>query len=395
MSSTLSADTTTPDGGAGNGTPRMRHLDGVRATAALYVLVHHAFMSAHLVDARGEVHGWESIAFGWAQWGHFGVTVFIALAGFSLGMPVGRTGVLPEGFWGFVKRRARRIIPPYWIALTVTILLAVTVLGRHTGTREDLSLPITPRGWAADYVLMQDVIPVRDAAYTLWSVAVEWHIYLVLPLMVLLWRFVGLAPAVLACAACGAIGMLGDAFVDDRIGRFFPEYYLVFALAAGAAIAIRRAPAMVARTPWRLAAGAAAVVVIGVCSVASTRWIIANTPWLDVVLGLGVVAALTAMTTGRALRLRQVFSWGPLALAAGFSYSLYLIHAQLLELFYLVVVEPLHVSPDDALALFWLVACPVIVGIAWTFSLVAEKPFLPPPRVPQPQPTRATSDAVA
>lgn len=393
MSSTVSTDTVS-DGGAGVGPRRLRHLDGVRATAALYVLVHHAFMSAHLVDGRGEVHGWESFAFGWAQWGHFGVTVFIALAGFSLGMPVGRAGGLPDGFWGFITRRARRIIPPYWIALTITILLAVTVLGRRTGTHWDLSLPITPKGWAADYILMQDVIPVRDAAYTFWSVAVEWHIYLVMPLLVLLWRFVGLAPAVFACATCGALGMLGDAFVDDRFGRFFPEYYLVFALAAGSAIAMRRAPEMVARVPWRLGAGAAAAVVVAVCSLASTRWIIANTPWLDVVLGLGVVAALTAMTTGTAPRLRRVFSWGPLALVAGFSYSLYLIHAQLLQLFYLVVVEPLHVSPDVELALFWLVACPLIVGIAWAFAQVAEKPFLPPPRKPAAVPARATSDTV-
>jgi peptidoglycan/LPS O-acetylase OafA/YrhL len=374
----------------------MRHLDGVRATAALYVLIHHAFMSAHLVDNRGEVHGWEAIAFGWAQWGHFGVTVFIALAGFSLGMPVGRAGGLPDGFRGFVTRRARRIIPPYWIALTITILLAVTVLGRRTGTHWDLSLPITPKGWAADYLLLQDVIPVRDAAYTFWSVAVEWHIYLVLPVLVLLWRLVGLVPAVVACAACGAVGMLGDAFVDDRLGRFFPEYYLVFAVAAGSAIAMRRAPEMVARVPWRLGAGAAAAVVVAVCSLASTRWIIANTPWLDVVLGLGVVAALTAMTTGTAPRLRRVFSWGPLALVAGFSYSLYLIHAQLLQLFYLVVVEPLHVSPDVELALFWLVACPLAVGVAWAFAQVAEKPFLPPPRKPAaPTPTKSTSDTVA
>lgn len=374
MSSTVS------DRGAGAPPRRLSHLDGVRSTAALYVLVHHAFMSAHLVDGHGEVHGWESIAFGWAQWGHFGVTVFIALAGFSLGMPVGRAGGLPDGFWGFLRRRARRIVPPYWIALTITILLAATVLGRRTGTHWDLSLPIAPTGWAADYVLMQDVIPVRDAAYTLWSVAVEWHIYLVLPLMVLLWRVVGLTTAIATCAACGAIGMLGDAFVDDRLGRFFPEYYLVFALAAGSAIAIRRAPDVVARVPWRGGAGVAALVVVAVCSLASTRWIIANTPWLDVVVGLGVVALLTAMTTGGAPRLRAAFSWRPLALVAGFSYTLYLIHAQLLQLFYLLVVEPLHVSPDDELALFWLVGCPLIVGTAWAFSLVAEKPFLPPPR---------------
>ena len=115
---------TVSDRGAGAPPRRLSHLDGVRSTAALYVLVHHAFMSAHLVDGHGAVHGWESIAFGWAQWGHFGVTVFIALAGFSLGMPVGRAGGLPDGFWGFLRRRARRIVPPYWIALTITILLA-------------------------------------------------------------------------------------------------------------------------------------------------------------------------------------------------------------------------------------------------------------------------------
>ncbi|MGZ8177317.1 acyltransferase family protein [Williamsia sp. SKLECPSW1] len=363
---------------AGAGERRLHHLDGVRAVAALYVLVFHAFVSARLLDTSGELHGWRSVAFGWAQWGHFGVTVFIALAGFSLGLPVGRSGALPDGFRGYLWRRARRIVPPYWIVLTATIALAL-VLAAAQG-HPDARLPITPSGWAADYVLLQDLIPVRDATYTLWSVAVEWHIYLVLPLLVVLWRRFGLAVGVVTCAGCGAVGMLADAFVDDRFGRFYPEYYLVFAVAAGAAIALRRAPGFVDRVAWRPIVAVAVGVIVAVCCLESTRWIIANTPWLDVVLGVGVVSLLTAMTTGRAPRLRALFSWRPLAAVAGFSYTLYLIHAQLLQVFHLVVVEPLHLSPVLQLAVYWLVGCPLIVLLAWAFSRVAERPFLPAPR---------------
>ncbi|MFD0925027.1 acyltransferase family protein [Williamsia deligens] len=360
----------------------MAHLDGVRAVAALYVLVDHALVTAGVAGRDGEYRGWEAAVFGWAQWGHSGVTVFIALAGFSLGLPVGRVGGLPDGLWGFLRRRARRIVPPYWIALTVTIVTSLVIVAWRG--HADSRLPLTPTGWIADYLLLQDVIPVRDATYTLWSVSVEWHIYLVLPLLVVLWRRFGLAAAVAVCAGCGALGMLADAFVDDRFGRFYPEYYLVFAVSAGAAIALRRAPAVIDRIPLRAVAALSAVVVVAVWIAMPLRWIITNSPWLDVVVGVGVVALLCAMTTGRAPGLRAALSWTPLASVAAFSYSLYLIHAQLLTVLDLTVVTPLHLSPDVRLAMFWGLGCPLIVTAAWLFAKVAEKPFLPPPRVVPP-----------
>ena len=59
-----------------------------------------------------------------------------------------------------------------------------------------------------------------------------------------------------------------------------------------------------------------------------------------------------------------------------FSYSLYLIHAPLLQVAWQYGVEPLHESPGVAFLLMLAFAVPPIVALSFVFFLVAERPFL-------------------
>lgn len=81
--------------------------DGMRAMATMYVLVDQALTSAHIPMAGGRVLGWYRYPFSWALWGHFGATVFIVLAGYSLALGVARhDGKLPGGVLGGVPEAA-------------------------------------------------------------------------------------------------------------------------------------------------------------------------------------------------------------------------------------------------------------------------------------------------
>src|SRR5436853_35532 len=72
---------------------------------------------------------------GWLYFGHFGVVVFIVLSGFCLMLPVVRgDGTLRGGIAAFFKRRTLRIVPPYYVAIGLSLLLIVTLIGNQTGT---------------------------------------------------------------------------------------------------------------------------------------------------------------------------------------------------------------------------------------------------------------------
>ena len=60
----------------------------------------------------------------WLLYGHLAVDVFIVLSGFCLMLPVARSGgALADGARGFFVRRARRILPPYFAAFTISVAL--------------------------------------------------------------------------------------------------------------------------------------------------------------------------------------------------------------------------------------------------------------------------------
>src|SRR5581483_5580771 len=78
------------------------------------------------------------------SYGHDAVAVFIVLSGYCLMLPVVRGGgELAGGFAGYISRRARRILPPYYVTLVVSLLLiwSVPALQRPSGTTWDDSLP--------------------------------------------------------------------------------------------------------------------------------------------------------------------------------------------------------------------------------------------------------------
>jgi peptidoglycan/LPS O-acetylase OafA/YrhL len=100
---------------------RLDYLDGMRGLAALYVVWFHIYLDAintksGIVQLPYLLH---SIIEVFMSHGASSVAIFIVLSGYCLMLPVARSsdGKLRGGVIDYIKRRARRILPPYYAAL--------------------------------------------------------------------------------------------------------------------------------------------------------------------------------------------------------------------------------------------------------------------------------------
>jgi peptidoglycan/LPS O-acetylase OafA/YrhL len=161
--------------GASEARPRFAHVDALRALAALSVLLFH-------VQEIGPRYGVE-VAGAQTLVGRFllqmsnGVCVFFVISGFVLYRPfvAARYGQSrAPALRVYMRRRILRILPAYWLALTVLTLA--------------FSLPLVfSHEWWRYYGLLQVYDPHSAAGgmRVAWTLCIEVSFYLVLPLLAL------------------------------------------------------------------------------------------------------------------------------------------------------------------------------------------------------------------
>src|SRR6201999_4456237 len=103
---------------------RLAGLDGLRGLAALYVVVNHVFLRAFPGYTVDNAPFWA----GWFIYGRFAVLVFIVLSGFSLALSPARDDWRLGEIAAYARRRARRILPPYWAALAFSLAVASLIV---------------------------------------------------------------------------------------------------------------------------------------------------------------------------------------------------------------------------------------------------------------------------
>jgi peptidoglycan/LPS O-acetylase OafA/YrhL len=201
-------------------------IEGMRALAATSILIYHAWLYSDPAGTPadlGRVGGWilPHLA--------LGVTLFFTLSGFLLYRPfagaIMRDERLPS-LRKYLRNRAFRILPAYWVILLVVALVLEAALvapgGIRTGALHD------PRILVADAFLLQGYVPstLLTGIGPAWSLAVEAVFYLALPLLVLLaWtlarrastraarRLVALMPALILLA----VGVSGKFVAADVV----------------------------------------------------------------------------------------------------------------------------------------------------------------------------------
>jgi peptidoglycan/LPS O-acetylase OafA/YrhL len=346
---------------------RLHGLDGIRGLAALYVVLNHTYLPSFPGYPVATGPWWTA----WMIYGRFAVDIFIVLSGFSLAVVPVRTGWRLPSKAEFARRRAWRILPPYWAALIFSLLVAWLVVPQPGNG--------VPNGWSVlDYgLLLQDASNEPSPNRAFWTIAIEAQLYVVFPLLLLLVRRAG-AMAMLASVAIvvGTIGVLAPVFgwADTLVIRDAPDLAVLFATGVVASGIVTASPRIRA-WPWPWFALAAATPVAVTMVAAGTVWTLNHLFWIDLALAPAIGCLLAAVATDRPTLLIPVLDSGPLRRLGSFSYSLYLVHAPIVSLVYREIVAGRvpRGAPSFLLALAFVL--PLTIGFAWLFASIFELPF--------------------
>lgn len=363
------------------------YLDGLRALAALYVILHHCFLQERFGGAH--LSKWAAQGVKLLGFGHYAVDVFIVLSGFCLALPVVRgDGSLAGGALGFFKKRARRILPPYFFALAFSLLLIRLLIGRTTGTHWDVSLPVTRAALITHLFLAQDLFKQTDFKINdaFWSISVEWRIYFLFPLLMALRRRVGALVVAAGCTVAGYVVLyVGQHTALNSIFNFgfdgiTPQYLGLFAVGMlGADIAYGKTallPTLRRPSPALALLGATTLLMLGVSRVSSWHGGFLPDAYADFFVGLWAASLMVAAANAGDGRLNRLLSSRPLVFIGTFAYSIYLIHGPLIQVIWQYVLFPLRNNPLHMFLGLSLVGTPLILGTAYLFFLACERPFL-------------------
>ena len=352
--------------------PRLEFLDGLRGISALAVVFAHMLAIQNLTLPPALLHWIGACA-------HFAVVIFIVLSGYCLMMPVAAsaTGEM-QSVTGFFVRRARRILPPYYVALFAALAFAELIAHKHHQhlDRNDVLAHLflvhnLSRAWYQGF------------CGPLWSVPVEWQIYFLMPFVFLpIWRAAGSAAAVAIGLAIGYLPhiLLPTAWNFDWSCPWFAGLFALGMLGASATFTgDSHKDRWLRGLPWApiaLAATAALFAVYwGVPLLRDQFWA------LDPICGLAALAAIVhsalAMrsATPRMTPLASICESKPALTIGMFSYSLYLIHLTTLKVFDACFGKHIP-SPDKLMMIHIFIAGPIILCVSYAFYRLIEKPFM-------------------
>ncbi len=353
----------TPGSDATGATQRVHYLDGLRAFAATYVVLHHISFTQ-----RSPSHVVSELFKG----GNLAVGVFIVVSGYSLTVALRRR---PLGYWEFMRRRAWRILPPFYAALVLSVVLIEVAVHTRTGTVWDDSLPLSWKGVGINLALLQDVFPTRAPNPVFWSIAIEFHLYFVLPAFLWLRRRATLWSFALPAAAGTAL--LWVAWGGVPYIGFPPQFLVLFLLGIVAAEVANWPTGPLTRLR---SIGATWATVVFVVLAAAGDVALQKSPdgyAAALLAGVGTAVLMIGLSTAgdRHLSVRLLeSSW--IAGIGLFSYSLYLVHAPIIQIVWQDVVRPLHLGAYAAFAVMMLLGLVAALVGAFVFHVFFERPFV-------------------
>lgn len=314
--------------------PHLAFLDGLRAVAALSVLVSHVAWFTPVLFA--------SALYPLFYQGLRGVELFFVISGFCLSYPVIRSasegGSTGLDYMRFLAKRFARILPPYYVALALMALASLTpqwhFMESHLPWKE--TVPAHLR--ALSGLAFLDRGPLLNGSF--WTLGIEFRWYLLFPVVLALFMRspVGLMLLAGACWIAGYATSLHSIDLD-----MFPAFFLgIFAAAL-----------FVANPPWLRWAPHAAIGLVGLAVIITP---FSRGPLWELAAFAFVVVATRPGPVQRLLSTRVLVALGVA------SYSIYLVHQPVVAWLAAVRVPALvtiGVGTAVGYAFWWMVERPL------------------------------------
>lgn len=335
-------------------------------------------------------------AFGWS-----GVGLFLVLSGFSIHFRWAASDFPHHEFTAraFARRRFFRLYPTYLAAVVVALLVAATFGGSAAPEWlfADGTVPVTVLIATQVLLIGANVVHVGYVGVA-WSLALELQLYVMYASLVRRLRAIGVWRVVLTALAISIAWRIGAELLTRSLpmGQFFPDgstselgrllyaqlpsrafEWLLGVLAAEWYFGRAWLPGQRQTVALAVALPVCAAVIfrhpLGAASLNGHRFMLTDVV-LDPLVGVGYLAVLASLIRGEAALLRQPIL-GRLVTIAGsvgiFSYSLYLIHPEMMELGARLGGE-LGLGAVAGELLDWGVA---VLG-AWVLYLLVERWFI-------------------
>jgi peptidoglycan/LPS O-acetylase OafA/YrhL len=367
--------------------PHLAFLDGLRGLTAFYVLVHHVYTHITSHDPP-QLWGLAAYLLRWLGDGGLAVSVFIVLSGYCLMLPAASDASRSLSRTRFLRRRAMRILPPYYAALALSLLFIalLPIMQPHTDSPWDNAVPAFTTGRLISHLFLvhnANVDWLHAIDPPMWSIAIEWQIYFIfIFLLYPVWRRLGIVASVIIAFAVGLL--------PPTLGWPFSEHFWYVGLfATGMLGAVVTAPT--ASVPH---ASAVPLPTAGECGLiwALLLVMVVTTPLgnyyaadgsasTDVLLGILTTVTIVAMarevrdgTEKHRSPLLRILESPALVQLGAFSYSLYLVHFPIVSFCDRVLSPRVH-SYRFPIAMF-AVAVPLSLVISYVFHLAFERPFM-------------------
>ena len=152
---------------------RLRFIDGLRAIAAVWVVLTHFYHNSPYVDYFSSVFPSLLCKFMWK--GYLGVVIFFVISGFVIALSLAQDHLTPRYAVGFAVRRYVRLFPPY-IAV-VLLWIATTAIGHLLIPTYALPQPTLPQ-FLSHLAYCQNLLGLGDIVGPTWTLCLEFQFYL-------------------------------------------------------------------------------------------------------------------------------------------------------------------------------------------------------------------------
>ena len=360
------------------GLPRFKYVEGLRALACLTVVFNHAIAESYPSAYHVSIPENLTLLRLWFAFGHHAVTAFIVISGFCLGLPAASQQFKREIGWGtFMVRRIARILPPYYAALIISLIIAWAFFPSPVGIHYDFSAHPRSLDILSHVLILQNVVGTGQINYSLWSIATELHIYAGFPLLVkVLSKRGGWFLALLGVLISFALSFL---LLETRLSRAYVHLAGAFIVGVGASWVVsgdhnHNFTNILRKISKPVAMGIMTLVVAWTIILPRSLYkpFILPHDFL-VMIGIGAVLIWCASISGFG---RKLLELKPLVWLGERSYSLYLLHVPIQAALLKVAINSLDLTHTERLVFSLTVGFGILLGLTWVFHRFVEIPAM-------------------